>query len=58
MDTKNLGFDSKLIHAGDFEDANGSAVTQHLLFAMQNMVRTYLLVVKRDLYIHVLEIQQ
>ncbi len=27
MDTKNLGFDSKLIHAGDFEDANGSAVT-------------------------------
>ncbi|MFC2151298.1 trans-sulfuration enzyme family protein [Bacteroidota bacterium] len=27
MDTKNLGFDSKLIHAGDFEDAMGSAVT-------------------------------
>ncbi|MDA3953920.1 MAG: aminotransferase class I/II-fold pyridoxal phosphate-dependent enzyme [Bacteroidales bacterium] len=27
MDTKNLGFDSKLIHAGDFEDAFGSAVT-------------------------------
>jgi methionine-gamma-lyase len=27
MDTKNLGFDSKLIHAGDFDDAMGSAVT-------------------------------
>ncbi|MBU8891135.1 MAG: aminotransferase class I/II-fold pyridoxal phosphate-dependent enzyme [Bacteroidales bacterium] len=27
MDTKNLGFDSKLVHAGDFEDAMGSAVT-------------------------------
>jgi len=27
MDTKNLGFDSKLIHAGDYEDALGSAVT-------------------------------
>ncbi len=27
MDTKNLGFDSKLIHAGDFHDEYGSAVT-------------------------------
>ena len=27
MDTKNLGFNSKLIHAGDFEDEFGSAVT-------------------------------
>jgi len=27
MDTKNLGFDSKLIHAGDFHDEFGSAVT-------------------------------
>ncbi|NOZ46292.1 MAG: PLP-dependent transferase [Chlorobi bacterium] len=27
MDTKNLGFDSKLIHAGDFHDEKGSAVT-------------------------------
>lgn len=26
MDTKNKGFDTKLIHAGDFEDAYGSAV--------------------------------
>ncbi len=26
MDTKNLGFDSKLIHAGDFHDELGSAV--------------------------------
>lgn len=39
MDTKNLGFDSKLIHAGDFEDANGSAVTpiyQTSTFAFRN----------------------
>jgi len=27
MNTKKLGFDSKLVHAGDFEDAFGSAVT-------------------------------
>jgi methionine-gamma-lyase len=27
MDTKNKGFNTKLIHAGDFEDAFGSAVT-------------------------------
>jgi len=27
MDTKNLGFDSKLIHSGDFDDPMGSAVT-------------------------------
>ncbi len=27
METKNLGFNSKLIHAGDFNDAFGSAVT-------------------------------
>jgi methionine-gamma-lyase len=27
METKNLGFDSKLIHAGDIDDAYGSAVT-------------------------------
>jgi len=27
MDTKNKGFDTKLIHAGDFEDEFGSAVT-------------------------------
>ncbi|HBF88823.1 MAG TPA: methionine gamma-lyase [Bacteroidales bacterium] len=26
METKNLGFDTKLIHAGDFHDENGSAV--------------------------------
>lgn len=39
MDTKNLGFDSKLIHAGDFEDAMGSAVTpiyQTSTFAFKN----------------------
>ena len=39
MDTKNLGFDSKLIHAGDFEDALGSAVTpiyQTSTFAFKN----------------------
>ena len=39
MDTKNLGFDSKLIHAGDFEDAHGSAVTpiyQTSTFAFRN----------------------
>jgi len=39
MDTKNLGFDSKLIHAGDFEDAMGSAVTpiyQTSTFSFQN----------------------
>jgi methionine-gamma-lyase len=39
MDTKNLGFDSKLIHAGDFEDAYGSAVTpiyQTSTFAFRN----------------------
>ncbi len=27
MDTKNLGFNTKLVHSGDFEDAFGSAVT-------------------------------
>ena len=27
MDTKNKGFDTKLVHAGDFEDEFGSAVT-------------------------------
>ncbi len=27
MNTKNLGFDTKLIHAGDYKDENGSAVT-------------------------------
>ncbi len=26
MDTRDKGFDTKLIHAGDFEDANGSAI--------------------------------
>lgn len=39
MDTKNLGFDSKLIHAGDYEDAMGSAVTpiyQTSTFAFRN----------------------
>lgn len=39
MDTKNLGFDSKLIHGGDFEDALGSAVTpiyQTSTFAFRN----------------------
>jgi len=39
MDTKKLGFDTKLIHAGDFEDANGSAVTpiyQTSTFAFKN----------------------
>jgi len=39
MNTKNLGFDTKLIHAGDFEDANGSAVTpiyQTSTFAFKN----------------------
>ncbi len=39
MDTKNLGFNTKLIHAGDFEDANGSAVTpiyQTSTFAFRN----------------------
>ena len=39
MDTKNLGFDTKLVHAGDFEDAHGSAVTpiyQTSTFAFKN----------------------
>lgn len=39
MDTKKLGFDTKLIHAGDFEDAHGSAVTpiyQTSTFAFKN----------------------
>lgn len=39
MDTKKLGFDSKLIHSGDFEDAMGSAVTpiyQTSTFAFRN----------------------
>ena len=39
MNTKNLGFDSKLIHAGDFEDQFGSAVTpiyQTSTFAFKN----------------------
>ncbi|OFX85906.1 MAG: methionine gamma-lyase [Bacteroidetes bacterium GWF2_33_16] len=39
MDTKNLGFDSKLIHAGDFQDEMGSAVTpiyQTSTFAFRN----------------------
>ncbi|HKL07849.1 MAG TPA: aminotransferase class I/II-fold pyridoxal phosphate-dependent enzyme [Bacteroidales bacterium] len=39
MDTKNLGFDSKLIHAGDYDDALGSAVTpiyQTSTFAFRN----------------------
>jgi len=27
MNTKNLGFNSKLIHAGDYQDEFGSAVT-------------------------------
>jgi methionine-gamma-lyase len=39
MDTKKLGFDSKLIHAGDYEDAMGSAVTpiyQTSTFAFRN----------------------
>lgn len=39
MDTKNLGFDSKLIHAGDFHDEYGSAVVpiyQTSTFAFRN----------------------
>ncbi|MFC2096361.1 trans-sulfuration enzyme family protein [Bacteroidota bacterium] len=39
MDTKNLGFDSKLIHAGDYTDEFGSAVTpiyQTSTFAFRN----------------------
>ncbi len=39
MDTRKLGFDTKLVHAGDFEDANGSAVTpiyQTSTFAFKN----------------------
>ncbi len=39
MDTKNLGFDSKLIHAGDYKDEFGSAVTpiyQTSTFAFRN----------------------
>ena len=39
MNTKDLGFDSKLVHAGDFEDAFGSAVTpiyQTSTFAFKN----------------------
>ncbi|HAN18924.1 MAG: methionine gamma-lyase [Bacteroidetes bacterium GWC2_33_15] len=39
MDTKNLGFNSKLIHAGDFHDEFGSAVTpiyQTSTFAFRN----------------------
>ncbi|MBN2668420.1 MAG: PLP-dependent transferase [Bacteroidales bacterium] len=39
MDTKKLGFDTKLVHAGDFADAHGSAVTpiyQTSTFAFKN----------------------
>jgi len=39
MDTKNKGFDTKLIHAGDFHDEYGSAVTpiyQTSTFAFKN----------------------
>ncbi len=39
MNTKDKGFDTKLIHAGDFEDANGSAVVpiyQTSTFAFKN----------------------
>jgi len=39
MNTKNLGFDSKLIHSGDYDDALGSAVTpiyQTSTFAFRN----------------------
>ena len=39
MDTKNKGFDTKLIHAGDFQDEFGSAVTpiyQTSTFAFKN----------------------
>ena len=39
METKNLGFNTKLIHAGDFEDAYGSAVVpiyQTSTFAFKN----------------------
>ncbi len=39
MDTKNLGFDTKLIHAGDFEEPFGSAATpiyQTSTFAFKN----------------------
>jgi len=39
MDTKNKGFDTKLVHSGDFEDAFGSAVTpiyQTSTFAFKN----------------------
>jgi len=39
MDTKNHGFNTKLVHAGDFEDAFGSAVTpiyQTSTFAFKN----------------------
>ncbi len=39
MNTKNLGFDSKLIHSGDFKDEYGSAVTpiyQTSTFAFDN----------------------
>ncbi len=39
MDTKNSGFDTKLIHAGDFKDEFGSAVTpiyQTSTFAFKN----------------------
>lgn len=39
MNTKNLGFNSKLIHAGDYEDEFGSAVTpiyQTSTFAFKN----------------------
>ncbi len=39
MDTKELGFNSKLVHAGDFEDKFGSAVTpiyQTSTFAFKN----------------------
>ncbi len=39
MNTKNKGFDTKLVHAGDFEDAYGAAVTpiyQTSTFAFKN----------------------
>ncbi len=44
MNTKNLGFNSKLIHTGDFEDAYGSAVTpiyQTSTFSFKNSQQGY-----------------
>ena len=56
METKNLGFNTKLIHAGDFEDAYGSAVVpiyrhQLLHLKMPNMGQSFLREKRRVIFI-------